>query len=290
MPEQQPSQMGKPVPEQQSPQMGTSVPEQQSPQMGTSVPEQQPPQMGMSRPEQQPPQSLSEADLSARLHHLAAHGTAPVPATGAQVRSRAVRRRRNRRTALAATVLGAAAVTVVTTGVLGSPAEPSGPDAPPAASLSRTPTPTPSRAPAQRVTVDLDSYTLTLGGKTFPIGKPSENCPIGETEVTVTAKYPSLPQPPDRMTKHVLVLRWVVAFTDRSHHQRMLTFALNPDAGLNAIGNEFEDGAISLSPHDGKWVYDTIRLGAHVEIKGRQGASADPDSVCLERRPITRDH
>ncbi|MEU6285774.1 L,D-transpeptidase [Streptomyces sp. NPDC047028] len=241
-------------------------------------------------PDQQPPQLLSEADLSARLHHLAAQGAAPVLTMGAQVRSRAVRRRRNRRAALAATVLGAAAVTVVTTGALGSPAESSRPSAPPAASLSRTPTPTPSPAHAQRVTVDLDTYTLTVGGKTFRIGKPSENCPIGETEVTVTAKYPSIALPPDRMTKYVPVMRWVVAFTDRSHHQRMLTFALNPDAGLSAIGNEFDAGAIALSPHDGKWVYDAVRLGAHVEIKGRQGASADPDSVCLERRPITGNH
>ncbi|MEU6220118.1 L,D-transpeptidase [Streptomyces sp. NPDC047022] len=238
-------------------------------------------------PEQQPPGPLTGTDLSARLHHLAAHGTAPAPATGAQVRGRAVRRRRNRRAALSTTVLAAAALTVVTTGVLDSPAKKA---TPPATYVSHSPRPAPSPVPVQRVTVDLDAYKLTIEGKTFRIGKPSPNCPIGETTVTVTAKYPTLRMPPEKVTQRVDVALRAVTFTDRSHHERLLLFTLNPDAGLSAIGNDFDAGAISLSPEDGKRVYDAIEPGARVEIKGHQGPKAEPDSVCVERQPITSDH
>ncbi|MEU6221722.1 hypothetical protein ABZ845_30115, partial [Streptomyces sp. NPDC047022] len=127
-----------------------------------------------------------------------------------------------------------------------------------------------------------------IEGKTFRIGKPSPNCPIGETTVTVTAKYPTLALHQFTMPAD---MRWAVTYTDRSHHERLLMFALNPDAGLNAIGNEFDAGAIALSPEDGKWVYDAIEPGARVEIKGHQGGEKnDPDSVCFERQPITVKH
>ncbi|MFI9646749.1 L,D-transpeptidase [Streptomyces sp. NPDC052040] len=229
--------------------------------------------------DQQSPHPLTERELSARLHGLAEDGAAPAPATGAQVRSRAVRRRRGRRAALSAAVLAVAAVTAVTVGGHDSP---TGRAVPPAA-----PPPRPSPSPVQRVTVDLDAHTLTIEGRTFRISGLQDNCPIGETVVTVTGKHPLLTTPPDRLTKYRDDERWAVTFTDRSHHQRLLLWALDPSAGLNAIGEDAGTGAIALSPEDGKRVYDTIRLGAQVEIRGRQGASADPVSVCNDRRPIT---
>ncbi|MFI1767679.1 L,D-transpeptidase [Streptomyces sp. NPDC020800] len=237
--------------------------------------------------DQLPPPPLTETELSARLRCLAAQGAAP--ATGAQARSRAKRRRRGRRVALCATALAAAALTAITSGALSSA---TGTAVPPAASVSRTPAPESSPVPVQRVTVDLDAYTLTIGGRRFSISGLQKNCPIGERAVTVTAKYPSLTMPPNqysKLTKYVDVRRWAVTFTDHQGHQRLLMNALDPSAGLNSIGQDAGPGAIALSPRDGKRVYDAIRLGARVEIKGRQAASADPDSVCYERMPVAGD-
>lgn len=238
--------------------------------------------------DQLPPRPLTETELSARLRGLAAQGAAP--ATGAQARSRAQRRRRGQRVVLSAGALAAAALTAVTSGALGST---TGAAAPPAASVSHTPTPAPSPAPVQRVTIDLDAHTLTMRGRRFPISAVWDNCPIGETAVAVTAKYPTLTMPPNKyskLSKHVDVRQWAVTFTDRRHHERLLMWALDPSAGLNSIGHDSGPGSIALAPEAGKWVYDAIKPGARVEIKGRQAASADPDSVCYDRRPVTGDH
>ncbi|GGV09533.1 hypothetical protein GCM10010260_54880 [Streptomyces filipinensis] len=230
--------------------------------------------------DQPPPHPLTEAELSARLRGLAACGAAPAPATGAQVRSRAARRRRGRRVLLSTGALAAAAVVTATSGALGS--SPSKPATPPATSV-----PHPSPAPVQRVTVDLEAHTLTIAGRTFPISAPQENCPIGEKTVTVTAKYPTLAMRPDPMTRYADIRQWAVTFTDRSHHQRLLMWALDPAAGLASIGDNAPPGSIALAPKTGKWVYDAIKPGARVEIKGRQAKSADPDSRCTDREPIT---
>ncbi|MFI7354867.1 L,D-transpeptidase [Streptomyces avidinii] len=232
--------------------------------------------------EQLPPRLLTEGDLSARLRGLAAHVAVPPPTTGAQVRSRAQRRRRGRRVLLSTGALAAAALTAVTAGALTSSA---GQLAPPATSpADLTP------APVQQVTIDLDAYTLTIEGRTFRISGLQESCPIGETTVTVTAKYPSLAMPPNKFSTltGVEVNQWVVTFTDRARRQeRLLLRALDPAAGLASIGHNSGAGAIALSPEDGKWVYDAIEPGARVEIKGWQAASENPDAFCHESQPVT---
>ncbi|MFJ9870203.1 hypothetical protein [Streptomyces sp. NPDC101165] len=191
---------------------------------------------------------------------------------------------------LSTTVLAAAALTAVISGALGSATQAA---APPAASVSHTPTPAPSPTPVQRVTIDLDAHTLTIKGRRFPISGVQDNCPIGERAVTVTAKYPTLTMPPDqytKLTKYVDVRQWAVTFTDGRYHERLLMWALDPSAGLNSIGHNAGAGSIALAPQAGKWVYDAIKPGARVEIKGRQAASADADSVCYDRQPVTGDH
>ncbi|MEU6065066.1 hypothetical protein ABZ864_11485 [Streptomyces sp. NPDC047082] len=236
-------------------------------------------------PDQQPPHPLTGAELSARLHGLVAHNAALAPTTGAQVRSRAVRRRRTRHAALSATALAAAALIAVTTGALGSSAKPT---APPATSVSHTPTPVPPPTPVQRVTVDLNSNLLTIEGKDYGIVGPMDICPIGEKSVTVTAKYPTLTMPSSTVGKggDAKVRRWAVTFTDRNHHERLLMWAMDSD-GFNSVGRRTNPGSIGLGPATGKEVYDVIRPGARVEIKGWQAANAQPDSVCSDRRPIT---
>ncbi|MGW7384470.1 hypothetical protein [Streptomyces sp. NPDC054794] len=237
-------------------------------------------------PDQQPPHPLTGAELSARLHGLVAHNEALAPTTGAQVRSRAVRRRRTRHAALSATTLAAAAL-IATTGALGSSAKPT---TPPATSVSHTPTPAPPSTPVQRVTVDLNSNLLTIEGKDYGIVGPRDICPIGETSVTVTAKYPTLRMPSSTVGKggDASVRRWAVTFSDRNHHERLLMWAMDSD-GFDSVGHHTNPGSIGLGPETGKEVYDAIRPGARVEIKGWQAANAQPASVCSDRWPITGD-
>ncbi|MBN0048556.1 L,D-transpeptidase [Streptomyces actuosus] len=234
-------------------------------------------------PEHQSPQPLTEADLSTRLHRLAAHSTAPAPTSGEQVRNRAVRRRRGRRVLLSTSALAGAALTVVATGTFASPTHQV---ASPATPVLRPLTPGPSPTPVQRVTVDLDAFTLTMEGRSFSITSPDEGCPIGATTVTVTAKHPgvTLPNP---YTTSPDDRRWAVTFTDRDHRQRLLIWALDPAAGLNSIGHRSTGGSVALAPEDGKWVYDHIEVGARVEIKGRQAPQAGPDPFCVERQEIS---
>ncbi|MEU6310623.1 L,D-transpeptidase [Streptomyces sp. NPDC047014] len=232
--------------------------------------------------DQPPPRLLTEEELSARLRGLAAERTATAPATGAQVRNRARLRRRGRRVLLSTAATAVAALAALTAGALtSSDGQPAPPAAPPAA---------PTPAPVQRVTIDLDAYTLTIEGRTFRISGLQESCPIGETTVTVTAKYPSLTMPPDEFTSltGIEVRQWAVTFTDRGRqHERLLMSALDPAAGLASIGRDAGDGAIALSPEDGKWVYDAIQPGARVEIKGWQAASPDPETTCSGLLPLT---
>ncbi|MFF9981126.1 L,D-transpeptidase family protein [Streptomyces erythrochromogenes] len=227
--------------------------------------------------EQPPPRLLTEEELSARLRGLAAERTATAPATGAQVRNRARLRRRGRRVLLSTGAAAVAALAALTAGALTSS---DGQPAPPPAAPT----------PVQRVTIDLDAYTLTIEGRTFRISGLQESCPIGETTVTVTAKYPSLTMPPNKFSSltGIEVKQWVVTFTDRGRqHERLLVWALDPAAGLASIGHNAGDGAIALSPEDGKWVYDAIQPGARVEIKGWQAASPDPEATCSELLPVT---
>ncbi len=152
--------------------------------------------------------------------------------------------------------------------------------------MSHTPAPAPSPAPVQRVKVDLDAHTLTIGGKRFRIAAPASFCPIGETAVTVTAKYPTVQLRPSKLISHSGIRRWAVIFTDRSHHQRLLMFGLDP-ADLTALGTDAVFGAVGLAPKDGKEVYDIIKPGARVDIKGGRAKNAQPDSLCVDRQPIT---
>ncbi|MEE4422446.1 MULTISPECIES: L,D-transpeptidase [Streptomyces] len=164
------------------------------------------------------------------------------------------------------------------------------PEARASASTAATAAPHPPPAPVQQVTVDLDDHTLTIEGRSFPISAPQKDCPIGETTVTVTAKYPTLTLRPLAITKYADIRQWAVTFTDHRHDQRLLMWALDPAAGLASIGHDAPAGSIALAPADGKQVYDLIRPGARVEIKGRQAASTASHSACFDRQPINRDH
>ncbi|MFF4186361.1 hypothetical protein ACFYZ9_24580 [Streptomyces sp. NPDC001691] len=218
--------------------------------------------------------TLTETELSDRLHALAVHGATPAPTAGAQVRGRAVRRRRGRRVLVSTSVLAAAGVTLAS-GVLRSPAPP------PPSSTAGPPT------PVQQILIDLDAHTLAVDGRSFRIGAPTPQCPIGERAVTVTAKYPVVNLAPNAIGVGRAGSRnWAVTFTDHNHQQRLLLFELTA-SDLPAVGEDRILGAVGVAPASGKPVYDAIRTGAQVHIKGGQ-QSEEPLSnpACIDRQPV----
>ncbi|MGW8328612.1 L,D-transpeptidase [Streptomyces sp. NPDC055897] len=225
--------------------------------------------------DQPSPPALTGAELTARLHGLAEHAATPAPNSGSGVRSRAVRRRRGRHLLLSGGALAAATLAVLTSGALDPHAAPATPATPP------------SPTPVQQVTVDLDAHTLTIQGRTVPIASPNPHCPIGETAVTVTGKYPVANIPPGKQDiGRWGPRRWAVTFTGRDHQQRLLLFALDA-ADPPSVGKDLILGAIALTPDSGKWVYDAIRLGAQVRIEGHQSERTLSDSACIDRQPVS---
>ncbi|MCX5387386.1 hypothetical protein [Streptomyces sp. NBC_00083] len=223
-----------------------------------------------------PAPGLTETELSDRLHGLAAQGAVRAPASGAAVRSRAVRRRRTRRALLTTAGLTGAAVLTLASGTLRSPAPR------PAASP-----PAPSRASVQQVLIDLDAHTLTVEGRSYAISGPAPHCPLGENAVTVTAKYPVVNLAPNAIGVGRKGPRnWAVTFTDQAHQQRLLFFELTP-SDLPDVGEDHILGAVGVTPASGKAVYDAVRLGAQVRIKGGpQSRDVPANSACIDLQPI----
>ncbi|MEV8528673.1 hypothetical protein AB0451_31700 [Streptomyces sp. NPDC052000] len=143
----------------------------------------------------------------------------------------------------------------------------------------------------QQVLIDLDTHTLTVDGRSFRIGAPSPRCPIGERAVTVTAKYPVVNLAPNEIGVGRAGSRnWAVTFTDHNHQQRLLLFELTA-ADLPYVGEDHIFGAVGVAPASGKPVYDAVRLGAQVHIKGGQQSEEPPsNSACIDRQPIKGGH
>ncbi|GGY64359.1 L,D-transpeptidase family protein [Streptomyces xanthochromogenes] len=223
-----------------------------------------------------PAHTLAGTDLSDRLHALAVHGAVPAPTAGAQVRVRAVRRRRARRVMLSTTVLASAAVVTLASGALC----PSAPPPPPSSTAA------PPR-PVQDVLIDLDTHRLTVDGRSFRIGAPDPHCPIGERAVTVSAKYPVVNLVPNEIgVGRPGPRNWAVTFTDQDHQQRLLLFELTP-SDLPSVGADHILGAVGVAPASGKQVYDAVRLGAQVRIKGGQRSEKPlAHSACIDRQPV----
>ncbi|WP_051855191.1 L,D-transpeptidase [Streptomyces sp. NRRL B-1347] len=212
----------------------------------------------LSVPEPSAPE-LAAPGLSASLRSLAASGAAPAPVAGAQVRRRAVARRRRRHTALA----GGAAVAVAAlafglTGALGggSDARP----APPAAPSTR------SAAPA--ATVDLGARTLTLDGRRVPVSSGNASHPTATGRMTVVAKHRV-----KRLTsesvglgdEYDVRLPWVVELRGpdgRANFLVAMTYAEGAPGTRDATR-----GSIGLRSADARWVYGRLSPGAVVTVR-----------------------
>ncbi|WP_393080361.1 L,D-transpeptidase [Streptomyces sp. LN704] len=218
-------------------------------------------------------------DLSSDLRELAASGETPPPVSGAEIRFRAVRRRRGRRTAATVSVAGACAAAglalllALHLGDGGTRERPS-----PAASPTA-----PSRTPvAVGATVDLARRVLTAAGRDMPVsaGMPGRPTPTGR--MTVVAKrdvrvVPALEVGPKDV--YALKVPWVIEL-------RAADGTTNFVGGLStdqkAPGNyDVTDGWIGLRSADAQWLYGQLDLGTVVEIgdSGSGPSEAAVDSV-----------
>lgn len=228
--------------------------------------------------DQPPPHPLTEAELSARPRGLAALGKASTPGKGAQIRSRAARRR-GRRAVLSTTALAAAALTC---GALGSLAEqPSSP----AMSAAQ-----PSPVRTQRVTVGLDAHTLTIEGKRFTIGAPHELLPDRRDHRHSGRQVPFRPTPPQQTPHRPCGRPELGRPLHRPQPPTAAAAVRDGTLRLPTLGKDGILGAVALAPEDGKQVYVAIKPGARVEIKGRQAASTASNPACIDRQPITGTH
>ncbi|WP_329533248.1 L,D-transpeptidase [Streptomyces sp. NBC_01450] len=216
-------------------------------------------------------------ELASGLRELAQDAETPPSLSGAEIRLRAVRRRRFRRTAV--TVAGACAAAslalVVALNLTGGDRE----DRPsPAASPTAPPsTPAPTRTPAGPVaTVDLARRVLTVAGRELPISSGSVRYPTATGRMTVVTKE-EMKAEPMFSGKYVEKVAWAIGLRAADGTTNVIG-ALTSDE--KAPGNyDVTSGWIGLRREDAQWLYEQLAPGAAIEI---EGASATPTATGLD--------
>ncbi|WP_328425577.1 hypothetical protein [Streptomyces sp. NBC_00443] len=230
-------------------------------------------------------------ELSAALRELAAaEATRPV-ADGAEIRGRALRRRRLRRVVatLGAGTAGLTALSVALTLHLGgtpdqpdrlhtpaaTPADPSQP--------SQPSPPSPSRTTAEPVpgTLDLTGRTLTFGGRLMPIvWESAREAPVAAaTSMTVVTKQEQRALPVDIPSKDraEVDVPYVVELRDGSDQPLYVgTFT----AQLKSLTGFRVGGAlIALAPEDAKSFYARVGVGERISVTTGATPTVEPGVV-----------
>ncbi|GHE04093.1 L,D-transpeptidase [Streptomyces alanosinicus] len=234
-------------------------------------------------------------ELSGALRTLAEEHQVAAPVPGAEIRRRAVRRGRRRRTAVAlAGVTAAAALAVTLTAGLGHHSD-AGPGrrATPATGLSPRPSPAPSRtAPADAV-VDLTKLTMTVDGRVLAISPGVPKAPTPTGRFTVIGKSPVRPLKTGTDGDGVsgsggtgsgaaeVSAPWAIELL--SARTRKVTFAIALTFDPKAPGNyATTTGWIGLRPADAKWLYTRLAKGSVVLVTGRTPTLEPPSSTPSE--------
>ncbi|MFI6335998.1 L,D-transpeptidase [Streptomyces sp. NPDC050535] len=200
--------------------------------------------------------------LVAELRELAATGETPPPLSGAEIRGRAVRRRRHRRTAVTAVGASAlAALALVVSLNLGG-----GTDghATPAAS----PTGTPSIPAPADATVDLSRRVMTVAGRELPLSSGASKTPTATGRMTVTGKKSTNVVPGDDLVDSTYDLKvfWYVELRAPDGTTNYIA-ALSFDE--MAPGNyDRTSGWIGLRSTDAQWLYGQLAVGSVIDVEG----------------------
>ncbi|MEJ8670333.1 hypothetical protein WKI71_23630 [Streptomyces sp. MS1.AVA.1] len=238
-------------------------------------------------------------ELSAALRELAAAEATQSVAAGAEIRGRALRRRRHRRVAatLGAGTAGLTALAVALTLHLGgtphdpdrlrtpaaTPADPSAPSAP-----------TPTSPEPVSGTLDLPRGTLTFGGRLMSVlWESAHDAPvIPTTSMTVVTKQEQRELPVDIPSKDraVVDVPYVVELRD-DKDQPLYVGAFTSQ--LKALtGFRVGGGLIALGAEDAKSFYARVGLGERISVSTGATPTADPSvdpsadvSMPVEGRP-----
>lgn len=234
----------------------------------------------------------SDAELSLALRRFAARNETYSPLTGAQVRVRAARRARRRRTGIL--VAATAAVALVAYASTLDPTGPSNPrhSTPPAAPgygnglpAATAPTPTPSaatpvgepsasaRATPVVGTVNLDKRVMIVGKRIIPLSSGVTNTPHFTGPLTVYDRRPDLKlatvaSPADGSRYHAEIA-YAVELRDADNTPVYVGAALGFDK-QSTDRPGVSGGWIDVSATDAKWFYASVKTGTSLAVTGTQ--------------------
>ncbi|MGW1610727.1 hypothetical protein ACWCQZ_15175 [Streptomyces sp. NPDC002285] len=209
-------------------------------------------------------------ELSAALRELAAAEATQPAAFGAEIRGRALRRRRRRRVAatLGAGTAGLTALAVALTLHLGGTPDHQDRLHPPAATPAEPPLPSPTTPEPVSGTLDLPGRTLTFGGRPMPIlWESAREAPATPTtSMTVVAKQEQRDLPVDIPSKDraMVDVPYVVELRDGSDQPLYVgsfTAQLKSLTGFRVGGT-----LIALGPEDAKSFYARVGVGERISV------------------------
>ncbi|MFF6996183.1 L,D-transpeptidase [Streptomyces sp. NPDC008313] len=209
--------------------------------------------------------------LSSRLAELAVSGESPPPVSGAEIRGRAVRRRRRRRTAAASA--GACAAACLAAVVLANLANGSERGSSPAASAAdpaRVPGPSvTSAAPRARpdATIDLTRRVLTVDGRRLPVTSGAARTPTVTGRMTVTGRQETRLLPSEEAGPEGAYVKvpWVIRFSGRAGEPNFIG-ALTYDRKVVGV-HDVTSGWIGLRDADAKWLYERLGPGSVIDVE-----------------------
>ncbi|MFC9844064.1 L,D-transpeptidase [Streptomyces sp. NPDC060223] len=207
--------------------------------------------------------------LTAELRELAAAGETPPSLSGAEIRGRAVRRRRNRRTA--GTVAGASAAAALALVVALNLGVGGGTDRNP--SPAGSPTGTPSIPATADATVDLSRRLISVAGRELPVSSGATEKPTPTGRMTVTTKVSSTVMPSDDIVGpgYDLKVSWFIqlrASDGKANYIAALSYDEKAPGAYDRTS-----GWIGLRTSDAEWLYGHLAVGSVVDIEGTAPAA-----------------
>ncbi|MFE9765354.1 L,D-transpeptidase [Streptomyces sp. NPDC005808] len=214
------------------------------------------------------------SELSAELRELAAAGETPPSLSGAEIRGRAVRRRRHRRTAGAVVGASAAAALALVVALnLGGGTADRHP------SPAGSPTGTPSIPATADATVNLSRRTVTVGGRELPVSSGTVETPTATGRMTVTAKVSTKMMPSDDVVApgYDLKVSWFIELLSSDGRTNYIAALSYDEKAPGAYDRT--SGWIGLRMSDAEWLYGQLAVGSVVDIEGTAptAPTATPD-------------
>ncbi|XES00698.1 L,D-transpeptidase [Streptomyces sp. S1D4-11] len=203
-------------------------------------------------------------ELASGLRELAQDAETLPSVSGAEIRLRAVRRRRRRFRWTAVTVAGACGAASLALVVALNLTDGDREDRPSPAASPTAPPSTPSPA-APDATVDLSRRMLTVAGRDLPISSGSVRYPTATGRMTVVTKD-SVRALSLFAGKYMEKVAWVIGLRAADGTTNFVGTLTSDEKAPGTY--DVTTGWIGLRRADAVWLYKELALGAVVEIRG----------------------